>query len=134
MYRCVLITALGLSCAVSAGAQALAQQPYLKREFPATALRGDIQFLNPPQIELNGKAAQLSPGSRIRGTHNMVVLSGTLTGQQTKVHYTLDDISQQVKDVWILRPEEVAVSPWPRTLLEAQTWRFDAMSQRWTKP
>jgi hypothetical protein len=135
MYRCLPVIALALSFfAGAASAQALPQQPYLKRNFTAAALRGEIAFLNPPAVELNGRATQLSPGSRIRSMDNMVVLSGSVTGQKAVVHYTVDDITGQVRDVWILRPDEVANTPWPRSLAEAQAWQFDTLGQRWTKP
>lgn len=133
MFRCVL-AALALSFVSTAGAQTLPQQPYLKRDFPALTLRGQVTFLSPPGIELNGKAAQLSPGSRIRNQNNMVVLSGTLVGQSATVHYTVDDITHQVRDIWLLRRDELAKTPWPDNLTDAQAWRFDSAAQRWTKP
>ncbi len=133
MYRCVL-AALALSFASAAGAQTMPQQLYLSRNFPAMTLRGQISFLSPPAIELNGQATQLSPGSRIRNQDNMVVLSASLTGQRAKVHYTVDEVTRQVRDIWILRPDEAAKTPWPDNLTDAQAWRFDPAAQRWTKP
>ena len=44
------------------------------------------------------------------------------------------DTSGLVKDVWILRPDEAKVQPWPRTLQEAQAWSFDPVGQVWSKP
>jgi hypothetical protein len=115
--------------ATALGAPSLAQ---VQRQFPQTALRGQIVFGQPPHLALNGEPKQLAPGARIRATNNMIVLSGSLFGSSELVHYTLDPMGQ-LKDVWILRPEELANLPWPSTLGEAQAWSFDPLAQRWTR-
>ena len=56
-----------------------------------------------------------------------------MTGGRFVVHYTVDT-SGLVNDVWILRPEEMAVQPWPTTREQAQAWTFDPVGQTWTKP
>ena len=91
-------------------------------------------FLNSPEVQINGQATRLSPGSRIRNQQNMMVLPGSLAGQKWRVNYTLDDVSGQIKDVWILDPDEAEKKPWPQTLQEAGNWRFDFAAQRWVKP
>ena len=103
------------------------------RRFPPNALRGVITFGEPPVVLLNGDLARLSPGARIRGTNNLLVLSGTLTGIKAAVNYTLDN-SGQLKDVWLLRHDEKAKKPWPATPQEAAQWNFDAGNQIWSKP
>ena len=105
----------------------------MQRQFPQQALRGQIAFVNPPEVRLNGAAAVLAPGSRIRGQNNMLEMSGTLVGAKLWVHYTLDT-QGSVMDVWILRPEELAKKPWPTTPAETQAWLFDITAQAWTKP
>ena len=132
MYRCSarsigsLVAASTFFLGVSAAAQT-------QRNFPQTALRGDLTVGIAPEITLNGKPARLSPGSRIRGADNMMVMSGALTGSRMLVHYTVDT-SGLVHDVWILRPEEAARKPWPSTREQAGTWTFDPMAQTWTRP
>lgn len=103
------------------------------RKFPADALRGALVVLQPPQVALNGQAAQLAPGARIRGADNLLQLSGTLVGQKLLVHYTLDPVGNLL-DVWVLRPEEAARQPWPTTRAEAAAWRFNPDAQAWSKP
>ena len=127
MYRCALAAIVALSINAPASAQ-------LQRGFPHNTLRGAMVFGDYPQITLNGRSAQLSPGSRVRNQDNMIVMAGTLAGARALVHYTVDASGTQVHDVWILRPEEAAIKPWPRTLEEAQTWTFDPATQTWTKP
>ena len=105
----------------------------VERQFPQSALRGPIVFGQPPLVTLNGEPMQLAPGARIRGANNMIVLSGSLAGSSAVVHYTIDPLGQ-LRDVWILRPEELANLPWPSTPSEAQAWSFDATAQRWTRP
>jgi hypothetical protein len=122
-----LLGAMGLLAVLPARAQAL------MRRFPRTALRGEITFGAFPQVAVNGNAAQLSPGSRVRDAGNMIALPGALQGHKYVVDYTVDPMGL-VQDVWILRPDEIAVQPWPRTPLEAQTWAFDENAQTWAKP
>jgi len=125
MYRCVAAAAAVLFLVAPASAQ--------QRQFPQNALRGALQFVEPPEILLNGQPARLAPGARIRGQNNMLVLSGALSGSKLLVHYTVD-IGALVKDVWILTPEEAAKKPWPTTPGEAENWSFDSVAQTWTKP
>jgi hypothetical protein len=123
-----------LSAALLMGATSFAgAQDQAMRRFPPNALRGVITFGEPPVVLLNGDLARLSPGARIRGTNNLLVLSGTLTGIKAAVNYTLDN-SGQLKDVWLLRHDEKAKKPWPATPQEAAQWNFDAGNQIWSKP
>ncbi len=126
MYRCLIAAIATVAFALPAAAQ-------VQRNFPQNALRGTITFGTPPQILLNGKPTQLAPGSRIRGENNLLVMSGALVSAKGFVNYTIDQ-SGLVRDVWILRKEEVAMKPWPETLQQAQTWQFDPAAQTWTKP
>ena len=117
--------ALGLALAGAVSAQT-------SRPFPANALRGALVVVQPPEVQLNGQAARLAPGSRIRGADNMVQMSGALVGARLLVHYTLDP-TDLVQDVWILTPDEAARKPWPSTPAEAQAWMFNPAAQAWTK-
>ena len=75
------------------------------RQFPPTALRGEMVVVAPPEITLDGKADRLSPGSRIRGTDNLLVMSGALVNQKVVVNY-LREAAGNVHEVWILNTEE----------------------------
>lgn len=123
--RAVLALALALLIPAAVHAQ-------VQRNFPHNALRGEITVLTPPEVALNGQAARLAPGARIRGGDNMLVLSGGLVGQRYAVMYTVDTLGL-VKDVWLLRPEEAA-RPWPKTAEEASRLRFDPIAQTWSRP
>jgi hypothetical protein len=124
MHRCVIAFVLALAAALPAQAQRL---------FQANALRGELVVIQPPDVLLNGKPAQLAMGARIRNPQNMVQLSGSLLGQRLKVNYTLDPTGA-VRDVWILTDAELAKSPWPATPAQAQSWVFDSTMQTWSKP
>ena len=129
MYR-----ALVLPLALAAAALApLAGHAQMLRNFPPTALRGELTIVAPPEVRLNGRSARLSPGARIRGTNNMLEMSAALVDTRLPVHYTLD-IAGEISEVWMLRPEELAIRPWPRTPREAQQWLFDPIAQTWSKP
>ena len=104
----------------------------LPRQFPTGTLRGDLTVLQPPDVQLNDAVARLSPGARIRGMDNMLQMSGSLIGQKLRVHYTLD-ASGNLRDVWVLTPDEARREPWPKTPAEAERWFFDWSAQTWTK-
>ncbi len=104
------------------------------RRFPKEALRGEINFIRPPQVELNGEPQRLTPGARLRRENNKFVLTGALTGQRRIVHYTLEETTGGIKDVWILREDEIAKTPWPTTLEQARNWRFSPGTQTWAPP
>ena len=128
MVRCTLaaiVVASGL--VATASAQAL-------RAFPPNTLRGAMVFGDYPALMLNGQLTQLSPGSRVRGADNMTVMTPSIAGLKMLVHYTVDVGSNLVKDVWILTPDEAAISPWPTTLEQARTWTYDINARTWTKP
>ncbi len=122
------VTALTVTACLIAPAAAQVQ-----RTFPQNALRGAIFIGVAPDIELNGVPARLAPGSRIGDGNNMAIVPSGLTGGRFLVNYTIDT-SGLVKEVWILRPEEAAVRPWPTTSAEAQAWTFDPAGQVWIKP
>jgi len=96
-----------------------------------------MSFGQPPEITLNGRPTRLSPGSRVRGLDNMLQMTGALMlqhqGARLVVNYTLNN-EGAVQDVWLLRPEEAAVKPWPRNPSEAEKWTFDPTAQTWSKP
>jgi hypothetical protein len=125
MTRCALALIAVFLFAGAAAAQTV------QRNFPATALRGEIAFGQPPTVKLNGEDARLAPGSRIRATNNLLQMSGALVGQTATVNYTLDPTGL-VLEVWLLSEDERAKQPWPRTLKDAQSWRFDPVAQVWT--
>lgn len=96
--------ALGLMVFGLAPAALAQNQP---RPFPANALRGTLVVVQPPVIQLDGKTAQLSPGARIRGPNNMLLMSGALLNQELLVNYTVESHGL-VHDVWILTEAEAA--------------------------
>ncbi|WP_240538247.1 hypothetical protein [Rhodoferax sp. PAMC 29310] len=76
-----------------------------EREFPAKAQRGSLQVITPPNVLLNGQAARLSPGARIKGTTNTLVMSGSLVGSTVLVNY-VRDVQGLIHEVWILTEQE----------------------------
>lgn len=127
MFRCSPLVAAAVLAAIPTLACAQVQ-----RAFPADALRGRIEFIKPPNVEIEDEAARLAPGVRIRDTRNMVLLSGALAGRKGIVNYTVDTYGL-VNAVWLLTEEE-AKKTWPRTRAQAKAWTFNAGSQTWTKP
>ena len=106
-------------------------QAQVQRNFRQDTLRGEIVVVQTPEILLNGKGARLAPGAQIRGQDNLLVMSAAITGTKLPINYTIDSYGL-VKDVWILRPDEVRKT-WPRTPEEATRWAFDPMAQAWVK-
>ena len=126
MLRCVTLAAVVCLGCLPAAAQ-------MARNFPATALRGEIAVTQPPDVLLNRRPARLAPGARIRGQNNLMLVSGALVDQRLVVHYTTDQ-QGLLTELWILTPEELARRPWPTTPEQAAGWRFDAASQSWSRP
>lgn len=131
MHRCVSTTAA--LCAVVFGTIAAPAAAQALRPFTAQTLRGELFVTQPPEVLMNGQPARLAPGSRIRGTDNLLLLSGALVGQRLVVHYTLDNVGN-VLHVWVLTPAELARQPWPITPQQAATWAFNPDTQSWSKP
>ena len=105
MNRCRLfILALAL-CGTSLLASA---QSANVRPFPPKAERGVMQITQPPEMLLNDKSDRLSPGARIRGANNMLVMSGALIGQPLTVNFVREPTGQ-VHEVWILTEAEAAL-------------------------
>jgi len=127
LSRCALAALIALGVSVPAAAQ-------VARKFTQYTLRGTIAFGDYPQITLNGQPTRLAPGGRVRNQDNLVVSAAPLAGQSGVVNYTLDLGGNQVRDVWLLRPEEALVTPWPTTPDQARTWTFDVAHQTWTLP
>ncbi|WP_372656812.1 hypothetical protein [Hydrogenophaga sp.] len=98
---------LGLATLLAVAPGPAAQAQNLQRQFPPKALRGEMVVVQPPRITMDGKAAQLSPGSRIRNTNNTIVLSASLVGKELNVNYVLDSHGS-VHEVWILNASEAA--------------------------
>ena len=110
-------------------------QPVVRRGFPADALRSTLLITTPPEALLGGTSARLSPGARLRDESNLLVMSASLTGRRLAVHYTVEpqfDGSTLLREVWILRPDELDRF-WPRTRDEAALYQFDPAAQTWTR-
>jgi hypothetical protein len=126
MLRCAVLT-------LTLAAVALPAQAQLQRSFPAGALRGELQVVQPPEVLVNGKPGRLAPGARIHAVDNLTLVSGAIVGRKTVVNYTLDE-QGQLRLVWVLSAGEAARQPWPMTREQATTWRFDAAAQTWSRP
>jgi len=124
MFRSLLAAAAAAVIAAPTAAQEA-------RPFPANALRGELVVQQPPIVSVNGEAARLAPGARIRGRDNLLVMSASVVGVPLLVHYTVDD-SGLVKDVWVLRDDEAAKA-WPKTRDQAARWAYDPATQTWTR-
>ena len=83
MTRCVAALFLALQLASNAHAQAV------QRNFPATALRGEISFGQPPEVLVNGQPTRLAPAARIRGLNNAL----TGVASQTSVNAIAAQVS-----------------------------------------
>jgi len=127
MHRCVIATTFAVATLASLSAHAQTH-----RFFPPQTLRGEMVVTQSPDVLVNGQPGRLSPGARIRGDTNLLVMSGSITGQKNIVHYTLNE-GGQVKDVWLLNPVELANKVWPRTVQESATWLFEPGTQTWTR-
>ena len=76
------------------------------RTIPSDAQRAQIRHVQANIVELNGQQVQLSPAAQIRDASNRILLPTALPAG-TLVKYRLD-AAGQVREVWILTPEEAA--------------------------
>jgi hypothetical protein len=76
-----------------------------ERQFPKNAQRAVLVVTATPQITLDGIAERLSPGARIKGLSNTLVMSASLTGQPVLVNYVRDP-QGMIHEVWILSDRE----------------------------
>jgi hypothetical protein len=120
MNRCFKAPALGFSATLlTIGALGLthfasmAQSiPYAEppvRPFPVAAVRATMVVTQPPEVLIDGQPARLSPGARIRGANNMLVMSGAIVGNTYLVNMVRDPLGL-VHDVWILTPAEARLA------------------------
>jgi hypothetical protein len=101
MNRCIaLIAPTLLLLATAAAAQV--------RDFPPAALRGVLQVTMAPEVVLDGKADRLSPGARIRGPRNEMVLSSHIAGERLVVNYVRES-NGLIHEVWLLNQAEAAL-------------------------
>ena len=126
MLRCVVLSVV----LAAASTAVIAQAP---RNFPATALRGELVVTQAPDVLLNRRPARLAAGARIRGADNLFKVSGAVTGQRLLVHYTFD-LAGELQDVWVLTPAEAARQPWPASPQQAASWSFNPYAQQWSRP
>ena len=135
MTRCDRRRALRgvIASALAALSLAAVAQPQVARGFPQNALRGELLLQSPNDVLVNGVPARLAPGLRIRGQDNLMIVSGAILGQKFVGHYTVDSYGL-LNQIWVLRPDEIANQPWPRTAAETAAWAFDPVGQRWAKP
>lgn len=129
MYRCASIATLAVAaCLAWAPAHAQSHRP-----FPPQALRGELQLLQFPEATLNGQPTRLAPGARLRGDTNLLLQPASVMGQKLMVHYTVEQRTGLLQDIWVLNPVELANKTWPRSAEEAARWSFEPGTQTWTK-
>jgi hypothetical protein len=103
MNRWIPATLL-VTCLVAASAFAQG----FTREAPRDVKPGLMAVsATPPLITMDGQPDRLSPGSRVRDTNNMLVLSGALAGKTVYTVYRRD-AAGMVHEAWLLTPEEYA--------------------------
>ena len=105
-FQCSAVTQLGALALCVASFSVEAQG--MVRTFPAKAERAVLQITQPPELLLNDQPGRLSPGARIRGTNNMVVMSALLIGQKVEVNLVREPAGE-VHEVWILTEAEAAL-------------------------
>ena len=103
--RFLMMLILGMIWASLSFLNPAASQTLSARQFPPAAKRGVLEVSAPPEVLINGVAARLSPGARIKGTNNMLVMSGALVGSSILVNYVRDG-QGMIHEVWILNELE----------------------------
>lgn len=111
MNRCIesRVRAALLACALLAGLALVPIAPAAAqgfvREAPKDVVRGRLTVTAPPQVMLDDKPDRLSPGARIRGLDNLLILSASVVGQDLPVVYRRD-AAGLIHEAWVLTPAE----------------------------
>ena len=105
LLACLLSSAFAVSAVAVAAYSPPALAQGMVRQFPPAAKRAVLEVKAPPEVLLNGAPARLSPGARIHGLTNMLVMSSQMIGQRIVVNY-LRDPQGLVHEVWILSEAE----------------------------
>ena len=90
------------------------------RNFPPTALFGELTITNFPEVAINGSAIRTTPGFRLFSQERSVVFAHNYAGQKMLVGYVIEPQTQSLHTAWILTPAEIEkYKPiQPRTLLQ----------------
>jgi len=105
------------ACALLVGASMVFhQEARAERGFPLKTERAEMKFIELPDVLLNGKPERLAHAVRVRDERNAIVMPGVVNGRTAVVNY-LRDARGQVREVWILSPQEAALplKPVPTT-------------------
>lgn len=103
--RMVPASILALALSAFTVQTATAQLSMQNRKLPEKVKFGVMVVAQPPLVKLDGKDDRLSPGVRIHGTDNLLILSGTLVNKPVKIAY-LKDSYGLIHQVWILTDAE----------------------------
>lgn len=87
---------------------------FVGRQFPPHAQRGKLQVVQGAEILIDGKPERLSPGARIRGPQNGLVMSGSIAGQELVVNFVRDAYNN-VHQIWLLTTLEATQKIKPAT-------------------
>jgi hypothetical protein len=104
-YRAVVLLLALMSAAACLRPLPASAQEQAVRQFPVAAKRGMLVVTAPPEVRINGTAERLSPGVRIRGVNNMLVMSASLVGQTFVVNYVREK-QGMIQEVWLLNQAE----------------------------
>ena len=111
-----------LAAAASASLPALAQglPSNETRNFPPTALFGELSITNFPEVAINGGPIRTTPGFRLFSQERTIVFASNYAGQKMLVGYVIEPQTQGLHTAWILTPAEIEkYKPiQPRTLLQ----------------
>lgn len=78
------------------------------RNFPATALFGELTITNFPEVAINGKSILTTPGFRLFSQERSIVFAHNYAGQKMLVGYVIEPQTQGLHTAWILTPAEIA--------------------------
>ena len=111
-----------LAAAASASLPTLAQglPSNDTRNFPPSAMFGELTVTNFPEVAINGTAIRTTPGFRLFSQERTVVFAHNYAGQKMLVGYVIEPQTQGLHTAWILTPAEIEkYKPiQPRTLLQ----------------
>ncbi|MEG1733735.1 MAG: hypothetical protein RR283_01760 [Comamonas sp.] len=77
------------------------------RNFPPTALFGELTVTNFPEVAINGQAVRTTPGFRLFSQERTIVFAHNYAGQKMLVGYVIEPQTLGLHTAWILTPAEI---------------------------
>ena len=120
LFSSALLAAAATGCLLTQVTLAQGLPSNDTRNFPPTALFGELSITNFPEVAINGSPIRTTPGFRLFSQERTIVFASNYAGQKMLVGYVIEPQTEGLHTAWILTPAEIEkYKPiQPRSLLQ----------------